>query len=345
MQSPPPLSSHPYGDPVALPPFSYVSPSPPLPPAPTRTGVERAALTLTIVALPLFYVVTLVNVFSSARPGGMRGLDIVLAAMSVLFDPIPYLLLIGMIQLFRRRPTGVLLALVGVVIPVLGSTANQLVEGGSNSPGPVAAVLIIIFDALVVVTALVATAASTHGPHPRPPAVTAGVGASVFLVQRSATSLAQVPVIVFAMFATRHDSGAYLRPGLGPWLSWHVARESQHRDGLPFSVGLAALTIVLVLSIISIVAGAGPSHGTGFLVGTIGAVGVFIASEAGALVLGASIVSPGDLRSNGGGIDYVVVLLFVITMGMSALTPKARRWFCPSSGAPAEEESSSIVAL
>ena len=230
----------------------------------------------------------------------MRGLDIVLAAMSVLFDPIPYLLLIGMIQLFRRRPTGVLLALVGVVILVLGSTANQLVEGGSNSPGPVAAVLIIIFDALVVVTALVATAASTHGPHPRP-AVTAGVGASVFLVQRSATSLAQVPVIVFAMFATRHDSGASLRPGLGPWLSWHVARESQHRDGLPFSVGLAALTIVLVLSIISIVAGAGPSHGTGFLVGTIGAVGVFIASEAGALVLGASIVSPGDLRSNGEG--------------------------------------------
>lgn len=304
--------------------------------------MEKVSLIVTIIALPLFYVVTVVTGMSGSRHAGTAGVNVIDAVISAVFDPVPYLLLIGMIQLFRRRPTGVLLALVGVVTPVLGSTATQLLHGGSDSPGAVAAVLTIALNVLVLAAALTATAASAQGPHPRPLVVTAAVGASVYLVLRSAISLAQVPVIVFAMFATRHDSGASIRPGLGPWLSWNVDLETQHRDGLPFALGLVVLIIVLVLSIISIVAGASPSHGTGFLIGTVGAVGVFIASEAGALLLGGRIVRPHDLPGDGGTIDYVIVLLLVITMGMSALAPVVRQWFSPSEGTPGQEASSMV---
>lgn len=223
---PPPLSPYPYGSgPSPYAPF-YAAP----PPSP-RTGVEKAALILTIIALPVFYVVTIVSSVVLASMTGMPGSAVGQTVIAVIVNPVPYLLLVGLIQLTRRRPSSAPLSLIGVMVPMLGLNVARLLINDSLSPGPVTAGLNIVLAVLVVVTGLAVTAASTHGPRPRPKAVTTGIGSSVFLGVSSALSLVQAPL--FFMLASRHDPGGHTRsPELGLWLAWDPFTDTQQRVGL-----------------------------------------------------------------------------------------------------------------
>ena len=334
---PPPLSPYPYGSgPSPYAPF-YAAP----PPSP-RTGVEKAALILTIIALPVFYVVTIGSSVVLASMTGMPGSAVGQTVIAVIVNPVPYLLLVGLIQLTRRRPSSAPLSLIGVMVPMLGLNVARLLINDSLSPGPVTAGLNIVLAVLVVVTGLAVTAASTHGPRPRPKAVTTGIGSSVFLGVSSALSLVQAPL--FFMLASRHDPGGHTRsPELGLWLAWDPFTDTQQRVGLPFAAGLVALIGILVLSIASIVTGVRRSSRTVFVMATIGAAGLFVVSQVGVLVLRAGVLSFYGVPMVGGLIGYGVALLLVVAMALLSLAPSVRQWFSRPETPPAGVSSSMVV--
>ena len=335
---PPPLSPYPYGG-GSSPYVPFHSVPPPSP----RTGVEKAALILTIIALPVFYVVTIVSSVVLASMTGMPGSAVGQTVIAVIVNPVPYLLLVGLIQLTRRRPSSAPLSLIGVMVPMLGLNVARLLINDSLSPGPVTAGLNIVLAVLVIVTGIVVTAASTHGPRPRPKAVTTGIGSSVFLGVSSALSLVQAPL--FLMLASRRDPGGHARsPELGLWLAWDSFTDTQQRAGLPLATGLVVLIGILALSIASIVTGVRRSGRAIFLLATICAAGLFTASQVGVLVLGTGGLSFYGVQMVGEFFGCGVALLLVVTMALLSLAPSARQWFSPSTGTPAQKDSSSMVA-
>lgn len=334
---PPPLSPYPYGGGSS----PYVPFHSALPPSP-RTGVEKAALILTIIALPVFYVVAIVSSVALAGMTGMPGSAVAQTVIMVVVNPVPCLLLVGLIQLTRRRPSSAPLSLIGIVVPTLGLNASRLLIDDGLSPGPVTAGLNIVFAVLVVVTGIVVTAASTHGPRPRPKAVTTGIGSSVFLGASSALSLAQAPL--FLMLASQRDLGGHARsPELGLWLAWNPFTDTQQRAGLPFAAGLVVLIGILALSIVSIVTGIRRSSRTVFVLATIGAAGLFAASQVGVLVLGAGGLSFYGVHMVGEFIGCGVALLLVVSMALLSLAPSTRQWCSRPTETPPAGASSSMV--
>lgn len=333
---PPPPSPYPYGGgPFPYAPFHSAPPSSP------RTGVEKAALILTIIALPVFYVVTIISSVVLARMTWMSDYAVVQTVTMVVASPVPYLLLVGLIQMTRRRPSSAPLSLIGVMVPMLGLNVARLLIDDSLSPGPMSAGLNIVLAVLVVVTGLVVTAASTHGPRPRPKAVTAGIGSSVFLGVSSALSLVQAPL--FLMLGSRRDPGGHARsPELGLWLAWNPFTDGQQHVGLPFAAGVVVLIGILALSIASVVTGARRSSRTVFVLTTIGAAGLFVVSQVGVLVLGAGGLSFYGVYMVSGFIGYGVALLLVVAMALLSLAPSARQWFSRQTQTPPAGVSSMV---
>lgn len=333
---PPPPSPYPYGGgPFPYAPFHSTPPSSP------RTGVEKAALILTIIALPVFYVVTIISSVVLARMTWMSDYAVVQTVTMVVASPVPYLLLVGLIQMTRRRPSSAPLSLIGVMVPMLGLNVARLLIDDSLSPGPMSAGLNIVLAVLVVVTGLVVTAASTHGPRPRPKAVTAGIGSSVFLGVSSALSLVQAPL--FLMLGSRRDPGGHARsPELGLWLAWNPFTDGQQHVGLPFAASVVVLIGILALSIASVVTGARRSSRTVFVLTTIGAAGLFVVSQVGVLVLGAGGLSFYGVYMVGGFIGYGVALLLVVAMALLSLAPSARQWFSRQTQTPPAGVSSMV---
>ncbi len=333
---PPPPSPYPYGGgPFPYAPFHSAPSSSP------RTGVEKAALILTIIALPVFYVVTIISSVVLARMTWMSDYAVVQTVTMVVASPVPYLLLVGLIQMTRRRPSSAPLSLIGVMVPMLGLNVARLLIDDSLSPGPMSAGLNIVLAVLVVVTGLVVTAASTHGPRPRPKAVTAGIGSSVFLGVSSALSLVQAPL--FLMLGSRRDPGGHARsPELGLWLAWNPFTDGQQHVGLPFAAGVVVLIGILALSIASVVTGARRSSRTVFVLTTIGAAGLFVVSQVGVLVLGAGGLSFYGVYMVSGFIGYGVALLLVVAMALLSLAPSARQWFSRQTQTPPAGVSSMV---
>ena len=101
---------------------------------------------------------------------------------------------------------------------------------------------------------------------------------------------------------------------------------------------------ILALSIASIVTGVRRSGRAIFLLATICAAGLFTASQVGVLVLGTGGLSFYGVQMVGEFFGCGVALLLVVTMALLSLAPSARQWFSPSTGTPAQKDSSSMVA-
>lgn len=300
-------------------------------PSPKYTGVEIAAIIATALALILQFIIVVIEVADTANISEGPYLSPFYTLMTRLtFNPYPYLLIIGLVQLFRRHPTGALIALICPTVSGIFFFASTTLLGNSNpiAISPWAEPVQIAMLGASATAGVLSILAGPRVPESRPMTVSLGIGANLFLIVSLMTELGWV-LFTHIKFTSFFDDTQPAVWELGPGLHWTLSFSGgthSNPDGIPLIPALIVVTAILILSAIAVVGGAALKKHRLFLIGTIGAISIDILTHIAILVLRGGIPELQDLERLP-SVYSMLEPIVVLALALAVLGPSATRWF------------------
>ena len=298
----------------------------PIPRQPSRAGL--------FVILAVLLTCQLARPFFVLLGGSTAGFSLLHAVHGFVFNPMTWLIIVGIVQAAMRRPIpsfipaaamSVVSSVFNFVLIIAYSDRHEFLNVFANASFLVSLAEVVMF----MIAGWMSCARLRGRPGSPPISVLLPSGAAQFLLVLAAGGLINVPVLLLlsGISESFDQYGADMR--LGYALSWYA--DSQTVNGtVPFGVGLAIL-VAVGLAAAGAVVMSRPGGSRGALVaGSAVASGIFFLHSLYATILTFLV----ELRSPGGSlvimgytVPLVIAAALMIGMSLAGLAPSARAWF------------------